>query len=223
MAATRQRILDADVQVDWFGPLGPLANNLYLIIVPHQARAMAVDAPPETLDVVLPAVREQGLALELVVATHSHWDHVAEAGALADATGAAIVAHRLDAPDLAQPRPSALFPEIRVPSAPVAREVDDGDLLTLGPLEVHVWHTPGHTPGSICLYLPRQGLLFSGDTLFAGSYGRYDLPGGDPGRLMASLRRLAALPAPTMVLPGHGPPTTIGDETWLRRLGAAGG
>jgi glyoxylase-like metal-dependent hydrolase (beta-lactamase superfamily II) len=111
-----------------------------------------------------------------------------------------------------------MFPQLEVPAAPVSRELLEGDTVAVDGFAFQVLHTPGHTPGSICLYLPERDLLFSGDTLFAGSYGRYDLPGGDGRLLRASLRRLATLPPRTRVLPGHGATTTIGAEDWLRQV-----
>ena len=194
---------------------GPLSNNVYLVAGPD-GRATAVDPGIDAAAAVLAALAARGWTLDQILATHQHFDHIAEAGALATATGAPIVAHRLEAAIMARPAHPLLFPDLEVPPAPVSRELYDGDALTMGGYAWRVLHTPGHTPGSICLHLPEHALLLSGDTLFARSYGRYDLPGGDPRLLRTSLERLAALPPETRVLPGHGPPTTIGAEPWLR-------
>ena len=95
----------------------------------------------------------------------------------------------------------------------------DGDVLSLGPHQFRIIHTPGHTPGSVCLMVESERMLITGDTLFQGTYGRYDLPGGDPKALFASLRLLAKLDADYRVFPGHGPPTIIGAEShWLSEL-----
>jgi glyoxylase-like metal-dependent hydrolase (beta-lactamase superfamily II) len=128
-----------------------------------------------------------------------------------------VAAHRLEARTIARAEYAPLSPptEIKIRPVPVAQELADGDLIKVGSRTLTVLHTPGHSPGSLCLYAPEAATLFSGDTLFAGTFGRYDLPGGDGEALRASLRRLAALPRRTAVLPGHGRATTIGDEAWL--------
>jgi glyoxylase-like metal-dependent hydrolase (beta-lactamase superfamily II) len=195
---------------------GPLGNDVYLAAGPA-GRAMVVDPGIGAREVVLEALAARGWTLDLILATHQHFDHIAEAGPLAEATGAPIAAHRLEAEIMGRAAHPLLFPDLEVPPAPVSRELYEGDVVTVDGVAWHVLHTPGHTPGSICLHLPEHDLLLSGDTLFAGSYGRYDLPGGDPRLLRDSLRRLAALPGRTRVLPGHGPPTTIRDEPWLRQ------
>ena len=192
---------------------GPLGNNVY--VVSESGRAIVVDAPMESSAPVLSVLQERNLQVDLIVLTHSHWDHVAEAAHLAQATGAPLAAHPLDAADLAGPRRSMLLPGTELPPLAVARELDEGDVVELGTLRLTVLHTPGHTPGSICLSAASQATLLSGDTLFAGSYGRVDLPGGDAAKMAASLRRLATLPPQTRVLPGHGSATTVGAETWL--------
>ncbi|MDQ3703404.1 MAG: MBL fold metallo-hydrolase [Chloroflexota bacterium] len=210
-----QRILDGDLTIDVAGSVGPLNNNVYLLAAPSGG-ALAIDPAIGAQELLLAALRERGLTLVLILATHQHFDHIAEAGPLAAATGAPIVAHRLEAEIMGRGQHPLLFPELEVPPALVAQELVEGDTLALDAFVFQVLHTPGHTPGSICLYSPERALIFSGDTLFAGSYGRYDLPGGDSRLLRHSLRRLGALPAPTRVLPGHGAATTIGAETWLR-------
>lgn len=218
---------------------GPLGNNVYVVADDRAGVAMVVDAGLDASKAVQTALREHGWRAVMIVATHSHWDHVAEIAGLAASTGAPVVAHELDAPALTRPTTPRLFPEMRVPPVAVARTVRDGDVVAVGRFELTVLHTPGHTPGSICLlWSPPDsapatadasteqapngaddraaGVLLSGDTLFAGSYGRYDLPGGNAARLWDSLRRLAALPPATHVLPGHGDSTTIGAEGWLQ-------
>lgn len=199
---------------------GPLGNNVYLLIAPWSKQAVVVDVPIGAAALVQRELAASGTTLARIVLTHNHFDHMAEAGALAAATGAPIAAHRLDAGALAQPRRSTLFPDVEVPPAPVSLLLEEGDRIAVGGASLDVLHTPGHTPGSICLYLPAQQTLLAGDTLFAGSYGRVDLPGGDERQMLASLRRLATLPAATRVLPGHGAATTVGAETWLRRIPA---
>ena len=195
---------------------GPLENNVY--VVTDGDRAVVVDAPMESTGPVLHLLKKRGLTADLIVLTHQHWDHVAEAHLLAQATGAPLAAHAKDVADLCRPRQSRLMPDVELPPLEVSRELQQGDIVLVGEARLEVLHTPGHTPGSICLHAADEATLLSGDTLFAGSYGRVDFPGGDPRAMADSLRRVSALPPSTRVLPGHGPETTIGDETWLRRL-----
>jgi len=192
---------------------GPLGNDIYLLSAGN--RALVVDVPLESAAVIEDLLVKNGLTLETIVLTHSHFDHMAEAGPLADLTGALVMAHALDSERIRKPASPMMFPDLEVPPAAVSRELQDSDTVTLGEAVLTVLHTPGHTPGSICLYDEQEGVLISGDTLFAGSFGRYDLSGGDPVALRASLLRLAQLPPNTRVLPGHGPATTIARERWL--------
>jgi glyoxylase-like metal-dependent hydrolase (beta-lactamase superfamily II) len=172
----------------------------------------------------LPAEAERrGLRIVALVNTHGHFDHIADNRALLDAAGAPppdLLAHPLEASRLAHPQ--ALFPlPFAIPPTIPDRLVGEGDTVRVGRWTFTVLHTPGHSEGSICLFEPDAGLLFSGDTLFAGTHGRTDFPGGDAAGMNASLARLAALPASTRVLPGHGPATTIERErAWIRRPGA---
>jgi glyoxylase-like metal-dependent hydrolase (beta-lactamase superfamily II) len=194
---------------------GPLGNNVYVVFSPDGKSAMAIDPALESAERVTQLIQARGASLATVLATHYHWDHVAEAGALAAAHGAAVLAHRLDAPLVSKPAHPMMFPDMEIPPATVTRELLEGDTVSVGETELQVLHTSGHTPGSICLYDAKQGRLFAGDTLFRGSFGRYDLPGGDPRLLRESLARLATLPKETRVYPGHGDETTIGAERWL--------
>lgn len=169
-----------------------------------------------------PAILEglAGTPVAAIVLTHAHFDHIGAARELVRVTGAPLVAHELDAPRLttsgADGTGGALFGFDH--TAPAAdRTVVDGDLIAAGALSLEVLHTPGHTGGCICLFVsdPQGGApqLFSGDTLFAGSVGRTDFPGGDGRALSASIAtKLAPLPAETVVHPGHGPDTTISRE-----------
>ncbi|HEU5316627.1 MAG TPA: MBL fold metallo-hydrolase [Chloroflexota bacterium] len=194
---------------------GPLGNNVYVVYSEETKDALVIDPALESADRIDAVLTKRGLALTTVVATHRHFDHVAEAARVLERHGAAMLAHERDAPALSEPIRSAFLPGVEFPPAPVTRQLRDGDTVTVGDASFSVLNTPGHTPGSICLYDARGGVLFSGDTLFAGSFGRYDLPGGDAVALRESLKRLAALPAETRVYPGHGAETTIGRERWL--------
>lgn len=200
----------------------PFDNGMY-IVVDERRDALVID-PSMAEAEVLRAVRDEGLRVLAILNTHGHPDHVFANAPVKEATRARLAIHRLDAYrlDLAsRPEGSALL-------GPAPRATPD-DLLEEGPVtylrdvRIEALHTPGHTEGSTCFHLLAEGMLFSGDVLFAGTVGRVDLPGGDPRAMEASLERVAALPPETRVYPGHGPPTTIAAElAWLRGFRFAG-
>lgn len=190
--------------------LGELQANCYLVACEKTGKAMVIDAGGDPAAVIRTANRRK-LTIELIVNTHGHVDHMAGNARLRQLTGAALFIGAGDGPMLANP---ALNLSSWV-GEPVAMEADgllnDGDHLTVGELAFTIIHTPGHSPGGICLHT--TGAVFTGDTLFAGSIGRSDLPGGDGEQLMASLRnRLMPMPGDTVVYPGHGPSSTIASE-----------
>jgi hydroxyacylglutathione hydrolase len=162
---------------------------------------------------VLEAASEKQLRLRQIVLTHGHMDHIESLSRLVQLTSATVAIHELDAPMLRDPElnGAALF-GYPYQEVPPDRLLHEGDLISLPDTDIAltVLHTPGHTPGSICLQ--SDTVLFSGDTLFAGGIGRMDLPGGSERDMMQSLRRLIAFPGELTVYPGHGPATTIGEE-----------
>lgn len=192
-------------------PVGDLGVNCYLLWDVESRAALIVD-PGDEAGRILDAIRARKLKPQWIVNTHGHADHLGANAEVKAATGASLLIHPADAPCLTDPyrNLSTGF------GSPVVSPAADGFLaarqvLRLGDLDLRVLETPGHSPGSICLY--GEGLLFSGDTLFAQSVGRTDLPGGDYERLAASLRReLLHLPPKTEVYPGHGPATSMGRE-----------
>ncbi len=192
--------------------LGALGTNCYLVWDRPGGDALLVDCAG-SLDEILAAAQQHNLRLREIVLTHGHMDHTESLAALVERTGVRIALHPLDEAMLHDPmlNGSALFGYPHQ-EATAGVLLQDGDAVSLpdGSLALTVLHTPGHSPGSICLY--GGNVLFSGDTLFAGSIGRMDLPGGDEGQMTASLARLAELPEDTVVYPGHGPATTIGEE-----------
>ncbi len=194
--------------------VGPLATNVYVLADPSSREAIAIDTAIPSLRWIADELAEREWTLRLIVSTHGHWDHIGDNAAVAQHTGASIAVHPLDRDRLVSPRPVAAPFEIP-PSVP-AVELAEGGVVTFGSIGLQVLHTPGHTEGSVCLLAADDGRLFSGDTLFAGGWGRVDLPGGDPASMVESLGRLATLDGPTRVLPGHGRATTIGQErAWL--------
>ena len=194
---------------------GPLDNNVLLVADRTAGVAMVVDPALGATASVLAAARVAQVEIVLIVNTHGHWDHVADNAPLAQATGAPIAIHTADAAQLTRPASALGSLPWDIPPSHADRVLTEGEAVHVGAAAFTVLHTPGHTPGGICLYSDVWSLLISGDTLFAGSYGRYDLPGGDPVALRESLARLAELPAATQVYPGHGGTTTIGAEGWL--------
>lgn len=191
--------------------LGDLATNAYLVWSPVTLEAMIID-PGGEVDELLAELEEAGLALEAVVNTHGHADHILGDADLLRATGARLLVGADDAPFLADASANLslwLGRPLEVP--PPDGLLRHGDMVEVGGTSFTVLATPGHTPGSITLY--GEGMAFTGDTLFAGGIGRTDLPGGNEGMLLASIgRELLTLPDETLVFPGHGPETTIGRE-----------
>lgn len=194
--------------------VGPLQVNCYIVECEKTRRAMVVD-PGDEGERVLAALRSAGLELQAIVNTHGHFDHVGGNRHLAEATGAELLIHEEDLPLLRRAGEYATIFGLRpTPSPEPSRTLADGELLRVGEVEVRVIHTPGHSPGGVCLLA--DGHLFSGDTLFAGSIGRTDLPGGSHETLVAGIReRLLVLPEETVVHPGHGPESTVGREKRL--------
>lgn len=194
---------------------GAVDTNCYVIACPQTSRAAIIDPgafSPEEVNSVLGLLEKDGLTADYIINTHGHIDHIAGNRALKEATGAPILIHAEDAGRLGdgQLNGSFLF-GMDIQSPPADRLIQDGEDVELGKLRLRVMHTPGHTPGGICLLV--GGVLFSGDTLFAGSVGRTDLPGGSEKAILGSIKKkLLVLPEDTSVRPGHGPRTTIGRE-----------
>ena len=194
--------------------VGPIATNVHLLADERSREAIAIDTAIPSLDWIAAELAARDWTLKLIVSTHGHWDHIGDNAAVAAHTGADIAVHPLDRERLTDPQPLWAPFEI-VPSVP-AVELAEGGEIRFGEIRLTVLHTPGHTEGSVCLLDRDGGLLFSGDTLFAGAWGRVDLPGGDPMAMAASLARLTELEDAVQVFPGHGNATTIGRErAWL--------
>ena len=194
-------------------PVGVLQCNCSVIGDERTREGIVVD-PGDNIDRVLAIVQQHGLTVKQIVITHGHIDHIGGAMKLKAATGAPIVMNEGDLEQIPLLDQFAQF--IGVPSpGPVRLDalLRDAAELQVGDLRATVIHTPGHTEGSSCLYFPSEKKLIAGDTLFAGSVGRTDLPGGSFEKLLDSLHsRLLALPDDTVVIAGHGPATTIGEE-----------
>ncbi len=194
-------------------PVGLLGCNCTVLGEASTRDAIVVD-PGAEVSHILAILAAQGLTLRYILVTHAHIDHIAGALALKQATSAPVLYNQDDLPLVAMMDVQAGWLGIATPQVrPPDHSPADNEILSLGELHAHILHTPGHTEGSLSVYLPEQNLLLAGDTLFAGSVGRTDLPGGNTGKLLASIReRLLPLPDDTVVVPGHGPETTIGTE-----------
>jgi len=191
--------------------VGPLAANCYIVGSESNKEGMIID-PGADAEVILKKISDLELDIKYIVLTHSHIDHVGALKEVKEATGAEIAVHAEDAASLQGQ--SFIAEQFGIPfQDPPSpdRLLQDGDSVDIGDLSFSVLHTPGHSPGGICLF--GEGTVFSGDTLFNFGIGRYDLPGGDYDQLMNGITtRLMVLPDETAVYPGHGPATTIGAE-----------
>jgi hydroxyacylglutathione hydrolase len=202
-------------------PVGMLQCNCTIIGDPLTGEALVVD-PGDEVERILALLGRHKLTVKAIVSTHAHIDHVGGLAKLHQFTGAPVLMHHEDLPLYQGMDVQAAFLGVRAPElTAVDHLLKEGDSLRWGAFEAKVIHTPGHTPGSVCLYLPNQESnlvlptpkLFAGDTLFAGSIGRTDLWGGSMDQIMDSLRgKLMELPDDTIVHPGHGAATTIGEE-----------
>jgi hydroxyacylglutathione hydrolase len=194
-------------------PVGPLHCNCSIIGDETTHEAMVID-PGDDIEDVLAIVRQHKLDVKQIVVTHAHIDHVGGAMKLRAATGAPILLNQNDYELLKMLDVQATWIGVAAPGDVVVEgSIGDGESLRTGNLTANVLHTPGHTEGSVCLYFPSEKLLIAGDTLFARSIGRTDLPGGSFEKIMRSLHdRVMTLPDDTVVIPGHGRRTTIGEE-----------
>ena len=190
--------------------VGPLAANCIVVWDARSKEGMVVD-PGDEADTIMEFVGKEGISVRHIVCTHAHFDHVGAIADVKESTGALVSVHK-DEMGLYEgvSDQAALWGYAVDPLPPPDRFLEDGDYLEVGGLRLKVIHTPGHSPGGICLY--GEGVVITGDTLFLGSIGRTDFYGGNHGLIMKSLGKLASLPPETIVLPGHGPSSTIGEE-----------
>jgi hydroxyacylglutathione hydrolase len=186
------------------------ASNCYIVSSENHKDAILID-PGDEGKRILKTIKDIGVDVKVIVLTHSHFDHIGALKEVKDATNAEIAIHTADAGPLTLRMPYNLAYPMPPHTPPADRQLNDGDIIAAGDLSFTVIHTPGHTPGGICLY--GHKVLFTGDTLFQGSIGRSDFPGGNSNQLLQSIvKKLMTLPEDTVVYPGHGPATTIGRE-----------
>jgi hydroxyacylglutathione hydrolase len=194
-------------------PVGVLQCNCSIVGDETSREAIVID-PGDEIASILALLKKHSLTVKQIVVTHAHIDHVGGAMKLKQATGAPILLNENDSALLAMLDVQASWLGMKSPGAvSIDQNVTEGDVVKAGSLHGEVMHTPGHTEGSICVLFAPQNLLIAGDTLFAGSIGRTDLPGGDYKKIIDSLHgKLLSLPDQTIVVPGHGSLTTIGQE-----------
>ncbi|MGD1075542.1 MAG: MBL fold metallo-hydrolase [Thermodesulfovibrionales bacterium] len=190
--------------------VGPLQANCFIIGDEQSKKAMVVD-PGDEPDRIVALLDSEGLTLDCIICTHAHFDHVGALPDLKKTSHAKIVVHSDEMEIYSAARDMAAFWGYDLESLPKPDLlVADGDKIRLGALTFTVLHTAGHSPGGMCLF--GEGIVITGDTLFAGAVGRTDFRGGDMNKLRQSFDRLMLLPPDTMVLAGHGPNSTIGRE-----------
>ncbi len=190
--------------------VGPFASNCYIVGSESNKEGMIID-PGDEAEGILRNVKDLELDIKSIVLTHGHIDHIGALKEVKEATGAEVAIHTDEAESLQGNSVSTLLGLSYPTPLPADRLLKDGDSMDIGDLHFLVLHTPGHSPGCICLL--GQGVMFSGDTLFNYGIGRADLPGSNYSQLMNSIHtKLMILPDNTAVYPGHGPDTTIGTE-----------
>lgn len=197
---------------------GSLETNGYLVGDRQTGDALMIDAPQGVTADVVQAARAGEWRITAIVITHAHWDHIVDAAALREATGAPLLAHPLAVDRLAQPG-SAIF-SLPFTIAPVTpdRLLNEGDEVILGDRRFEVLHLPGHDPAHIALVSEPERAFFGGDVVFPGGHGTLEVPGADPAAMSRSLGKLVDLPAETVVYPGHGATTTFGAEPWIAQM-----
>jgi hydroxyacylglutathione hydrolase len=193
--------------------VGPFQENSYIIGDEDSGAGVVVDPGDEAARIAL-AVEQTDLEVGSIIVTHAHIDHVGAVAALADEYACPVLMHAESEPMLMQLPTQAMMMGLKFGKVPaVDRHISDGEVLEVGNLRLRSLYTPGHAPGHLAFYIEDEGVVLSGDALFAGSVGRVDLPGGSMEVLMRSIEeRLLTLPDETWVYPGHGPQTSIGNE-----------
>ncbi len=190
--------------------VGPLEENSYIVADEVSKEAVVID-PGDEPDRIMELIDSNGFNVLAVICTHGHFDHVGGIGDIKKATGARVMIHKDDTETYGMAKEQAVLWGFNVDDLPEPDGfLNDGDEIKAGGMVFRVMHSPGHSPGGICLY--GEGVLFSGDTMFQGSIGRTDFPGGSIDKLKESFKRLIELPDDTRVFSGHGPETTIGRE-----------
>ena len=204
--------------------VGPFQENCYIVGDEESGEGVLVDPGDEASRIAL-AVEQTEMEIGQIVLTHAHIDHIGAVAQLAEEYACPVLVHAEAEPMLKQAPTQAMMMGLKFGKVPsVDRYVEDEEVVEVGALRLKALYTPGHAPGHLSFYIEDEGLVLSGDALFAGSVGRVDLPGGSMEVLMNSIKeRLLPLPDETLVYPGHGPETTIGDEKQYNPFLTGGG
>ena len=197
-------------------PSGPIDTNAYLVA--DSSEGMVIDPSKDSTPKLLELAKKHNTKIIYIIDTHGHWDHIADNFSIQNETGARVLIHKNDEKMITNPGSNMFHIPFEIKPTKASLYLEEGTRIPLGTLRFRVLHTPGHTPGSVCLYEEDRKIIFTGDTLFQGTYGRTDFTGGDPDEMKNSLSMLSKLPSDVEVFPGHGPPTTIGNEPWLSRI-----
>ncbi len=194
---------------------GPVATNAIVLACSQTSAACIIDPAYESFQSIPSYIEKHSLNVTTIILTHSHWDHLADLSKFKEKYNVPIQVHPADLNNVIKPGADGLPLLFPIPGVQVDSFFNEGDTLSIGNLKLQVIHTPGHTPGGVCFYIPEHQTLISGDTLFQGSIGNLSFPTADPEAMWVSLDKLAKLPPATKVYPGHGPSTTIAAESWL--------
>lgn len=197
-------------------PSGPFSTNAYVAACAQTKEAAIIDPSPDSFPKIRQFLIDQKLKAIKILLTHSHWDHIADVKRFQNEYQIPVFVHLSDAPNLERPGADGLPCWLDIPPIKADLLIEEGTVIVVGGLSFQVLHTPGHSPGSVCYYEPKSGILFSGDTLFKGTIGNLSFPNSCPSSMWPSLNKLARLPPMTRVFPGHGEATTIEAESnWL--------
>ena len=200
---------------------GPIDTNAYLVADDETGDALIIDAPKDGAAALVEAAAAGGWQVRRIVITHAHWDHIADAAALRAATGAPLDAHPLAVERLAAPGSAVTDLPVTIPPVRPDHLLEDGATVELGAHTFQVLHLPGHDAAHIVLFSEPDRLFFGGDVVFPGGHGTTEIPGSDEATMHRSLARLVDLPPETVVYPGHGRPTTLGEEaSWINEAAA---
>lgn len=195
-------------------PSGPFETNCYIADC-QNGKAIIIDPAPESFPKIQETLQRHQLTPIALLLTHSHWDHIADVSKVKCAYSIPIYIHPRDSKNLIHPGSDGLPCWITIEGVNPDHLFAPDEILHFNALECRVIETPGHTPGGVCFYFPSKGILFSGDTLFQGTIGNLSFSTARPDEMWPSLKKLSHLPPDTVVYPGHGPATTIGEESWL--------
>ena len=192
---------------------GPIWTIGYLVYDSETLEGTVIDVPLWSADKIYKRIRNLGLNIKSIIATHGHWDHIAEMRKLRALTSAKLFAHKADEWMLQDPNSMSIPSPLPIESVGIDVYAKQGSTISFGGFELVVIHTPGHSAGSICLYEEKKGILFTGDTLFAGSIGRTDLTSGSYDEISRSIsEKIMALPDTVKIFPGHGAESTLRKE-----------